>query len=86
MRLKIAAFGVLMASATLVAGAGAAVAAAPPPVGAHHHYILVNEAKVYVGPNFCAIPASEQGFAAFHAKVHLTDPGLVDVRAERCPS
>lgn len=66
--------------------APSASADAPPLVGRHRHYILVNEEKVYIGPNFCDIAASDQGFAAFHKHVHLTDPGVVDVRSEACPA
>jgi hypothetical protein len=40
--------------------------------------------KVYVGPDFCGIDAEAQGFAAFHHKVHVKDPGLVDVFFEPC--
>ena len=74
----------LLVGSGLLASAGVALAAAPIPVGAHRHFILVNDEKVYVGPNFCELDATEQGFAGFHRKVHLTDPGLVDVKSEGC--
>ena len=61
-----------------------AFADAPTPVGPHRHYILVADEKVYVGPNFCDVDASAQGFYGFHHKVHLTDPGMVDVKSEGC--
>lgn len=82
---------VIVGAAFAVSGLGAigaptASADAPPLVRAHRHYILVNEARVYVGPDFCSNAAPAQGFAAFHKNVHLTDPGLVDVRSEACPS
>ena len=64
--------------------APSASAAAPDLVDRHRHYILVNEARVYVGPNFCDIAAADQGFAGVHKEVHLKDPGLVDVRNEAC--
>jgi len=86
-KIRIAAFGFLMMGATLVAGAGIVAAAPPePPTRAHRHYITVNGEKVYVGPNFCAVPANVTGWAAYHTQVHLTDPGLTDVSAEGCPS
>ena len=78
-------FGVTF-GVSLALGSGAAFADKPGPVPPpHRHYVLVNDSKVYVGPNFCAVPASEQGWVAFHHKVHVTDPGLVDVLAEGCP-
>ena len=81
--------GVLVASILITTAAVAltdsASAEAPSPVGAHRHYIFAADgSKVYVGPNFCDIDAAVQGFAGFHHKVHLTDPGLVDVRSEGC--
>jgi hypothetical protein len=58
-----------------------------PPVGAHRHFFLdPNGNKVYVGPNFCEISASDQGFYGFHWEVHVKDPGLVNVDSEGCPS
>ena len=67
----------------VVFGSGVVSAAGPTPVGAHRHYIVVNEERVYVGPNFCELDATAQGFAAFHAQVHLGAPGL-DVQATGC--
>ena len=65
--------------------AGPALASPPTPVGAHRHYIIAGDgSKVYVGPNFCGIDAAETGFAAYHYQVHLTDPGVVDAKAEGC--
>jgi hypothetical protein len=85
MKTRIAAliFGVTIGT-SLVLGSGAALADKPTPVNAHRHYIMVNGAKVYIGPNFCDIDALAQGFAAFHHHVHLTDPGLIDVLSEPC--
>ena len=66
-------------------GVGVVQADPPAPVGAHRHFITDSAGnKVYVGPNFCDIDATAQGFAGFHHKVHLTDPGLVDVLSEGC--
>jgi len=86
MKARIAAliFGVAFGLA-LVFGSGAAQADKPPPIGAHRHYVLVNDSKVYIGPNFCDVDAAAQGFEPFHLKVHVTDPGLVDVLSEGCP-
>ena len=71
----------------LVAAVVPAFAAPAPPVGRHRHYILQGGEKVYVGPNFCEIAASDQGFYEFHANVHKGLPELaaVEVLAERCP-
>ena len=68
-----------------ILGSGAISAQKPTPVAAHRHFIVVNEEKVYLGPNFCDLDAAEQGFAGFHHKVHLTDPGINDVDSEGCP-
>jgi hypothetical protein len=57
----------------------------PAPIGAHRHYkFAANGDKVYVGPNFCDVDASAQGFYGFHQKVHVTDPGLNDILSEGC--
>lgn len=72
----------LLVGSGLLVSAGVALAAAPTPVPAHRHYTLVNDEKVYVGPNFCELDAAEQGFAGFHHKVHA-DLGLVE--SEGCP-
>lgn len=79
-------FSGLIVGAALVATVGEATADAPPPVPAHRHYKLAASGeKVYVGPNFCEVAASAQGFYGFHAKVHLTDPGTNDILSESCP-
>lgn len=66
-------------------GALTASADPAPPVGRHRHYILNgNGERVYVGPDFCNVDATEIGFAQYHARVHVTDPGKVDVRATGC--
>ena len=71
---------------TVVASGGLdAEADRPAPVGAHRHYVIDSgDSRVYIGPNFCEVNASAQGFAAFHQKVHVKDPGLVDVLSEPC--
>jgi hypothetical protein len=59
----------------------------PPPVGPHRHYTVTDGQKVYIGPNFCDNAATEQGFAAFHHKVHIAvRPSLNDVvvKSEGC--
>ena len=57
---------------------GVVFAAKPGPAPTpHRHYVMVNDEKVYVGPNFCATPASEQGWIAYHHKVHLGGNGEV---------
>jgi hypothetical protein len=69
---------------SVVFGSGAVFAAKPGPAPApHRHYIMVNEEKVYVGPDFCEVAASEQGWVAYHYKVHLTNIG--EVFSEDCP-
>ena len=75
----------LLIGASLVFVSGEVSAQKPSLVGAHQHFITVNGEKVYVGPNFCEVDASAQGFSGFHHKVHLTDPGLVNVNSEGCP-
>jgi hypothetical protein len=51
----------------------------------HRHFTLKDDGeKVYVGPNFCANAATEQGWAAYHDKVHITAIGLDNVQAELC--
>jgi len=75
----------LIVGSALLATVGDATADAPGPVGAHRHYRLAaNGDKVYVGPNFCDVEAAAQGFYGFHAKVHLTDPGINDILSEGC--
>jgi len=86
MRTKLTALLVGVTVGTAVAlGSGVVSAERPGPVGAHRHFIVENGVNVYVGPNFCDVDAAEQGFAGFHHKVHITDPGLVDVMSEGCP-
>lgn len=63
---------------------GTAYADPAPPVPPHRHYIVVNGEQVNVGPDFCHVDASANGFAQFHANVHLTDPGTVDVKSGAC--
>ena len=63
--------------AALVFGSGAALADKPAPVPPHRHYMVVNGTNVFVGPNFCAVEATAQGHAAFHHKVHVTNPGVI---------
>ena len=78
-------FGLVLGLAGVL-GPRAAIADQPgPPPQPHRHYILVDGAKVYVGPNFCEVSESIQGWTSFHYMVHLTDPGLIDVSAEGCP-
>ena len=76
-----------LGAALFVAAAGSVLAEPAPPVKPHRHYILQGGEKVYVGPNFCEIPASAQGFYNFHENVHKGLPELaaVDVKAEPCP-
>lgn len=77
--------GLALGVGVAVAGSLSVEADRPAPVGAHRHYVETSSGgKVYIGPNFCEVNASAQGFAAFHHKVHLTDPGIVDVRSEPC--
>jgi hypothetical protein len=55
-----------------------------PPVAPHRHYFIAgNGEKVYVGPDFCNIDATKNGFAQFHANVHISAIP-VDVHGERC--
>jgi hypothetical protein len=57
----------------------------PAPVLPHRHYkYTASGEKLYVGPNFCANAATGQGFYAYHRNVHLTDPGMNDIRSESC--
>jgi hypothetical protein len=57
----------------------------PAPVPPHRHYkYTASGEKLYVGPNFCANAATGQGFYAYHRNVHLTDPGMNDIRSESC--
>ena len=57
----------------------------PAPVLPHRHYkYTASGEKLYVGPNFCANAATRQGFYAYHRNVHLTDPGINDIRSESC--
>lgn len=75
---------VLIGTAFAFASGGVS-AEKPPPIGAHRHFIVSSSGdKVYVGPNFCDVGASAQGFYGFHNKVHVKDPGLVDVMSEAC--
>ena len=78
--------GLAIGLGTVIAtGAFDAEAGRPAPVSAHRHYVLDSTgSKAYVGPNFCEVEASAQGFAAFHHKVHLKDTGLAEVRSEPC--
>ena len=78
--------GLAIGIGTVIAtGALDAEAERPAPVGAHRHFIIDSSgSKVYIGPNFCDVEASAQGFASFHRKVHVEDPGLVDVDSESC--
>jgi hypothetical protein len=76
----------LIVGAALVGTVGEAAANAPAPVPPHRHYkFAANGEKVYVGPNFCDVDAAAQGFYGFHAKVHVTDPGINDISPEPCP-
>lgn len=87
MRIRLIALlvGVALGVGPAVAGALSVEADKPPPVGAHRHYQVTSSgAKAYIGPDFCEVNASAQGFAAFHHKVHVTDPGSVDVLSEPC--
>lgn len=80
----------IMAGVAIVAGgiANTAIdvsADKPAPVVPHRHYkFTASGEKVYVGPNFCDVEASAQGFYGFHHNVHLTDPGLNDIHSEAC--
>ena len=66
-------------SSGFVLGAGIVQAEKPAPTPtAHRHYILAgNGEKVYVGPNYCDIQVNDQGFTAFHQKVHVPNIGTV---------
>lgn len=73
--------------AVVSSGGFDAEAGRPELVRAHRHYVInAGGSKVYIGPNFCENLAADQGFAAFHHKVHVKDPGLVDVLSEPCNS
>jgi hypothetical protein len=52
----------------------------------HRHFTFKDDGvtKVYVGPNFCANAATEQGWAAYHYNVHVIDPGLTNIERELC--
>jgi hypothetical protein len=57
----------------------------PQPVSPHRHYKLsASGEKIFVGPNFCTNAATAQGFDAFHRNVHVTDPGMNDIKSEPC--
>ena len=86
MRSKLVAlFAGLAMGASLFVGLGGAQADAPPPIGAHRHFkIAASGEKVYVGPNFCDVSASDQGFYGYHYKVHAKDPGINDILSEGC--
>jgi hypothetical protein len=58
----------------------------PDGVVPHRHFTLKDDgAKVYVGPNFCANAATEQGWAAYHWNVHRAQAGIInEIIAERC--
>ena len=86
MKAKITALITALAVGTVVMlGVGVVEANPPSLVRPHRHYIESSAGeKVYMGPNFCDVTASDQGFAAFHHKVHVKDPGLVDVKSEPC--
>jgi hypothetical protein len=73
--------------ALLIAAVLPALAEPAPVVKPHRHYIIQGGEKVYVGPNFCEVAASDQGFYEFHANVHKGLPELaaVDVKSEPCP-
>jgi hypothetical protein len=77
--------GVTAAAAPGIAIFGHVTADQPAPVCPHRHYKLTNDGeKVYIGPNFCSNAATAEGFSAFHYNVHLTDPGMNDIKSEPC--
>jgi len=55
-----------------------------PPVGAHRHWFeAANGEQVWIGPNFCEMDVTRNGFAQFHANVHVSSIPL-DVHAAAC--
>jgi hypothetical protein len=69
----------------VMATSGRVTADSPAPVPPHRHYkLLASGEKVYVGPRFCDNIAASQGFYRFHQRVHLTDPGINDIKSESC--
>lgn len=71
-----------------VAGAGVVQAEKPDATGVplHRHYFFAASGdKVYIGPNICELPMSEQGWAAFHLMVHRGQANEnLQIQAESC--
>ena len=89
MRTKVFALlaGLALGTAAMV-GVGVVQAEKPDFGGAdHRHYFLAgNGEKVYIGPDICDISMSEQGWEAFHLKVHVATAGAkLAVARENCP-
>jgi hypothetical protein len=84
MRTKLLALfvGVAIGTATIL-GVGIAQADKPTTTSMPHvHFMDVNGELVMIGPNVCDHEFSEQGWVAFHQKVHIGvfgGPGLATI-------